>query len=254
MWDFEHGAAADEFEITYTLPSRCAEEMAQGLADIGIIPSAAFASIPGLSILPGVAIAARRAVRSILLVSPKPMAEIRTVALDTSSVTSAALARILFQNCWGGARKFEPHAPDLEGMLAKYDAGMLIGDSALRVDRSRYQTWDLAEEWIRFTGKPFVFAFWAVRDAALKGSNLDLAAIFQDSRDNGLMPAHLSEIARTWAPRLKISEDDVRRYLTTNIHYFLDDQCLEGLRLFYRYGFEGKALPDAPGLRFLTAN
>ncbi|MBV9339407.1 MAG: menaquinone biosynthesis protein [Acidobacteria bacterium] len=254
MWGLEHGRAKDQFEITYTVPSRCAAEMADGLADIGIIPSAAYASIPGLSILPGIAIAAKRAVRSILLVSPKPMAQIHSVALDSSSITSAALARILFQKCWGGGRRFESRAPDLGAMLETHDAAMLIGDTALRVDRSRYYSWDLAEEWIRFTGKPFVFAFWAVREPLLAGSNLDLGAIFQESRDHGLMPAHLSEISRSWAARLKISEEDIRQYLTTNIHYFLDGECLEGLRLFYRYGFEGKALSHAPEVRFLAAN
>lgn len=253
MWDFEHGLVADDFEIAYTLPSRCAEEIARGSADIGIIPSAAYASIPGLSILPGVAIAAKRAVRSILLVSEKPMAEIRTVALDSSSITSAALARILFRNRWGGEREFRSLPPVLDDMLAKHDAAMLIGDAALGVDPSRYRTWDLAEEWIRFTGKPFVFAFWAVREDALRGINLDLTAIFQGSRDHGLTAASLAHIARTWAPRLKISEHHIRQYLTTNIHYFLDRECLEGLQLFYRYAFEGKDLVHAPELRFFTA-
>ncbi len=73
-------------------------------------------------------------------------------------------------------------------MLAEHDAGLVIGDPALKVDRSRYLTYDLAEEWIRLTGKPFVFAFWAVRQAALAdaSASLDLAAIFQESRDHGL--------------------------------------------------------------------
>ena len=79
-------------------------------------------------------------------------------------------------------------APDVEKMMAEHDAGLVIGDPALKVDRSRYLTYDLAEEWIRLTGKPFVFAFWAVRQAALKNApaGLDLAAVFQDSRDHGL--------------------------------------------------------------------
>ena len=88
----------------------------------------------------------------------------------------------------------------------------MIGDPALKVDRSRYLTYDLAEEWIRLTGKPFVFAFWAVRQAALRDAPaaLDLAAIFQDSRDHGLQPASLDRIAREWAPRLGLSESEIR--------------------------------------------
>jgi len=251
MWDFEHGETGKQFEISYTTPSKCAVELEEGTADIGIIPSFAYARISDLRILPGVAIASKNPVRSILLVSQKPIEEIQNVALDQSSLTSVALVGILFQKYWrGGARKFTSHAPDLESMLLASDAALLIGDPALKVDRSRYKTWDLAEEWIRFTGKPFVFAFWAVRESALKNSQLDLATIFQDSRDHGLEPANLDQIGRVWAPKLGLSEDDVRRYLTTNIHYFLDDACLQGLRLFYRYANECGLLPSVPELRF----
>jgi chorismate dehydratase len=251
MWDFEHGEAGKQFEISYTIPSKCAVELEEGTADIGIIPSFAYARIPELRILPGVAIASKQAVRSILLVSQKPIEEIQNVALDQSSLTSVALVGILFQKYWvGRARKFTSHAPDLESMLATSDAALLIGDPALKVDRSLYRTWDLAEEWIRFTDKPFVFAFWAVRESAWKNSQLDLATIFQDSRDHGLEPAHLDEVARVWAPKLGLTEEDVRRYLTTNIHYVLDDACLDGLRLFYRYAHECGLLPSVPELRF----
>jgi chorismate dehydratase len=250
MWDFEHGSAGRDFEITYTVPSQCAAELANGTADIGIIPAAAYATIPNLAILPGVAIASRRSVGSILLVSPKPLEEIRSVALDSSSLTSVALTRVLFQKFWGGGRKFNSAAPQLDSMLASHDAALLIGDPALKVDRSRYHTWDLAEEWIRFTGKPFVFAFWAVRNEALKSSTLDLTAIFQQSRDHGLEKNSLEEIARTWAPRLAITKDAVHKYLTTDIHYSLDDLSLDGLQLFYRYAFECDALPRVPELYF----
>jgi len=253
MWDFEQGRGGKDFDITYTVPSQCAAELQRGTADIGIIPSAAYASIPELSIVPGIAIASKQAVRSILLVSRMPMNEIRTVALDNSSLTSVALTRVLFEKYWGGAREFSSLAPNLEKMLDRHDAALLIGDPALQVDRTRYQSWDLAEEWIRFTGKPFVFAFWAVRQEALKASSLDLAAIFQESRDHGLQPASLSRIAKTWAPKTGLQEEDVVQYLTTNIYYYLDGTCLEGLRLFYQYAHECKALPQAPELHFADA-
>lgn len=261
MWDFEHGGveheAGRDFNISYTLPSGCARALAEGTADIGIIPAAAYAEIPGLQILPEVAIASRRAVRSILLVSKVAIEKVRTVALDTSSMTSVALTKILFEKWLGGGRTFTAMAPDVDAMLADHDAGLLIGDPALKVDRSRYQTLDLAEEWIRHTGKPFVFAFWAVRRDALRDAapSLDLPAVFQNSRDHGLEPLSLQQIAREWAPRLDMREADVRSYLTQNIHYQLDAECLEGLQLFYRYGAEIGALPAAPELRFVeTAN
>src|SRR5208283_5393209 len=259
MWDFEHGGlehkAVREFDISYTLPSACARALADGTADIGIIPAAAYAGIPGLRILPEVAIASRRAVRSILLVSKVPIENVRTVALDTSSLTSVALTKVLFAKWLGGGRTFTPMAPEVETMLAEHDAGLIIGDPALKIDRKRYHTLDLAEEWIRHTGKPFVFAFWAVREDSLAEAapSLDLPAVFQNSRDHGLEPSGLNQIAHEWAPRLDISEGDVKSYLTQNIHYLLDAGCLEGLQLFYRYAAEIGVLPEAPKLQFVDA-
>ena len=255
MWDFEHGEVGSAFDISYTLPSDCARALADGTADVGIIPAAAYAEIPGLQILPEVAIASRRAVRSILLVSKVPVEQIRTVALDTSSMTSLALTKILFEKWLGGGRTFASMAPDIDHMLAGHDAGLLIGDPALKIDRSRYHTLDLAEEWIRHTGKPFVFAFWAVRKDALRETapSLELPAVFQQSRDHGLEASSLNQIAREWAPRLDISEGEVWSYLTQHIHYQLDSGCLEGLQLFYRYATEIGALAAAPELQFVDA-
>jgi chorismate dehydratase len=253
MWDFDHSPIGQEFEISYTLPSQCAAALREGSADIGIIPAAAYASIPDLAILPGVAIASRRPVRSILLVSKVPLERIHSVALDNSSLTSVALLKVLFAAWWPGTRTFSDMPPDLEQMLERHDAALLIGDPALKVDRSRYVTLDLAEEWIRFTAKPFVFAFWAVRQAALKEApfSLDLTNIFQESRDHGLEPDSLDQIAREWSPRTGLSEAGVKTYLTENIHYYLDADCLEGLNLFYSYAREGGVLPDCPPLQFL---
>jgi len=255
MWDFEHNEVGDGFDISYTFPSACARSLADGNADIGIIPAAAYTEIPGLQILPDVAIASRRAVRSILLVSQMPIDQVRSVALDTSSMTSVALTKVLFEKWLGGGRTFTPMAPDLEKMLAEHDAALVIGDPALKVDRSRYRTVDLAEEWIRFTGKPFVFAFWAVRGEALKEANpsVDLATVFRDSRDHGLKSDSLKQISDVWAPRLGISEKDVLTYLTENIYYKLDAECLEGMQMFYRYAADIGALPSAPELRFVDA-
>jgi chorismate dehydratase len=252
MWDFRHRSTA--FDISYTVPSGCAAELAAGSADIGIIPAAAFANTPGLAIIPSVAIASKRSVRSILLVSKVPLEKIRTVALDNSSLTSVALVQILFAKWWGGNRQFVSASPDLEKMLQQHDAALVIGDTALQVDRSRYVTYDLAEEWIQFTGKPFVFAFWAVRQAVLKDFSPDyLTSIFQRSRDNGLRPESLNEIAREWAPKLDLAETDVKSYLTKNIHYDLDRECVEGLSLFFEYAQQCGFLPTPPQLRFLEA-
>jgi chorismate dehydratase len=272
LWDFEHGHAGagrvtdSDFDISYTIPSACAEALGAGTADIGIIPAAAYATVPDLVVIPDVAIAARRAVRSILLVSRSPVdkwgEQVRTVALDTSSMTSVALAKILFAKWMGGAREYRPMAPDLDAMLGKEtsgketpgacDAALLIGDPALQVDRTRYFTLDLAEEWVARTGKSFVFAFWAIRKQALAGRNAAaISEVFRKSRDHGLSPKNLEAIAQEWAPRLGLTVEAVRVYLTHNIHYYLDPPCLEGLELYYRLGAELGALPKAPRLRFV---
>jgi chorismate dehydratase len=131
----------------------------------------------------------------------------------------------------------------------------VIGDPALKIDRSRYVTYDLAEEWIRFTGKPFVFAFWAVRQGAIEEADpsLNLASIFQRSRDHGLLPENVQRIASDWGLRLGLTEASVKSYLTENIYYSLDPACVEGMQLYYRYAEECGALPAAPSLRFLDA-
>ena len=255
MWDFEHANIATNFEISYTFPSACARALQDGAADIGIIPAAAYTTIPDLSILPGIAIAAKRAVRSILLVSKVPLEKIKTVALDRSSMTSVALAKILFAKWLGGPRDYRPMAPDLDHMLSTCDAGLLIGDPALQIDRSKFVTLDLAEEWNRRTGKAFVFAFWAVRRDAIRDERQasELAQIFQASRDHGLLPESISRIAKDWAPQLSLTEQNVIDYLTRNIHYELDNECLDGLNLYYRYAAEIGALPPAPDLFFAGA-
>jgi chorismate dehydratase len=258
LWDFEHAQAGAgiDFDISYTIPSACAEALRAGTADIGIIPAAAYATVPDLVIIPDVAIAARRAVRSILLVSRSPVdqwgEQVRTVALDTSSLTSVALAKILFAKWLGGARDYKPMAPNLDAMLGACDAALLIGDPALQVDRTRYFTLDLAEEWVARTRKSFVFAFWAIRKQALAGRNgRAIAEVFKKSRDHGLSPKNLEAIAQEWAPRLGLTVEVVRVYLTHHIHYYLDPPCLEGLELYYRLGAEVGALPRAPERRFV---
>jgi chorismate dehydratase len=254
MWDFEHGDAARDFSMEYTLPSACAAALAANQADIGIIPAVTYAEIPGLVILPNIAIASKDWVRSILLVSKKPMEEIRTVAADTSSRTSVALTQVLFTKFFGGPRELTPHPPQLEAMLRDNDAALLIGDPALQVpaDASPY-IYDLAHIWREKTGLSFVFAFWAVRLDALnrKPDELSLKKVFQTSRDHGLEPQNLDLIAKEWAPKLGLSEDDIRSYLTGNIHYYLDRENHAGLKLFLLYSHEIGLIPSVPELRFL---
>jgi len=250
MWDFEHEQPPQlqaGFRVEYTVPSLCAAQLKDGSADIGIVPVITTATIPGLVVVPDVSIASKGPVRSILLVSKVPMESVRTVAVDTSSRTSVALTQVLFTKFFGGPRRLVPMAPELGPMLAACDAALLIGDPALTAKTAGYHVYDLAELWLQKTGTAFVFAVWAVRKAALEEADpkLDLANIFQTSRDHGLRPENLEAIATEWAPKLRLSVRDIESYLRDNIYYKLDHECLEGLRLYFLYARECGLIPQA---------
>lgn len=268
MWNFEHAPARQElaarYELSWSTPSVCAEKLASGEAHIGLVPIASYASQSSMLVIPGCAIAAREHIRSIILVTRKDcsMQGIRRVALDTSSRTSAAYTRILFHRLWKTAPVFEPHRPDLDSMLANADAALLIGDPALLAleDRDvRYQRTgerllyiDLAEKWQRLTGTRWVSAFWTIRPEAPAATGISPAQIIEDfeaSRDAGL--AHTEDLVHEWSARMPVPAATIRAYLTENIWYTLDEACLAGIQLFYRYGVECGALPSAPELRFL---
>ena len=258
MWDFDHEDAGRDFAIEYTIPSACAAALAANQADIGIIPAITYAEIPGLVILPNIAIAAKDHVRSILLISGKPWEEVSTVAADTSSRTSVALAQVLFAKFLGGPRQFTPHPPELDAMLARHDAALLIGDPALVIASSKaqpYYVYDLAHEWRRRTGKPFLFAFWAVRLDALSRlpRGVNLTNVFQQSRDHGLQPESIATLAKEWSLRLGLTEAEITTYLTQNIHYCLDRENHSGLQLFLQFSHELGLINQVPELRFLGA-
>lgn len=270
MWDFEHAPLRDEllgrYEIALSMPSECAHRLQAGTADIGLVPVAAYASMPGAAIVPRCAIASLDHVQSILLVvrHRDGVRGVNRVALDTASLTSAAYTRIFFSKLWKTSPEFVPHAPDLEAMLRVADAALLIGDPALlalkdseaREARTgeRLEYLDLAHEWRAWTGTPWVSAFWAVRGGAFGPETVTHAQLIEDfeqSRDHGL--AHIDDLAQEWSERIPLSTAELRAYLTDNIHYILDEACLEGLDLFYRYAVECGALPEVPRLRFLRS-
>lgn len=256
LWDFEHGPRdvilGNNFDVHYSSPSECADELKKGASDIGIIPVAAYSAIADLRVIPGIAIAARGAVRSILLVCKKPIEQVRTVALDVSSRTSVILTRILFAIRWKTTPEFRSHLPALDEMLAAHDAALLIGDPALLVQCGKFEVFDLAEEWKRQTDLPFVFAFWAVREDAVRRLSEDsIVSAFRNSRDNGL--ANLDRIVSEWRSRIDLPASAIREYLTSNVYYFLGPNELEGLRLFYRYAAEIMALPECGPIKFLDS-
>ncbi len=256
MWDFEHppldAQLALRYRIDRMLPSECAERLASGAADIGLIPIAALATTPGLRILPGCTIASKGKVRSLLLVrrASRPLAALRSVAADTASRTTLAYARILFHKWGNPGVPFLPMAADLDAMLEQADAAIVIGDPALlaleecanRFERTGEELvyHDLAGEWRSLTGLPFVSAVWggAARGPLFEES---VAEDFIQSRIHGM--ENIDALVAECSKRFPIPEVTIHNYLTTNIHYVLDDECLEGMKGFFHMAARLGVLP-----------
>ncbi len=256
MWDFEHPpldeVLAQRYSIDRMSPAECAVRLESGTADIGLVPIAALAATPGLRILPGCTIASKGRVRSLILVrrARLPLNGLRTVAADIASRTTLAYARILFHQWGNPAVSFIPHTADLERMLELADAAILIGDPALLALEDQANRFartgeelayhDLAEEWHTLNRLPFVSAVWAA--AATVGSWDE--SVVEDlirSRDHGL--ANINALAAEWAPRFPLPQSSIRSYLAENIHYLLDDECMEGMRAFFRMAAQYGVLP-----------
>ena len=256
MWDFEHpplsAHLAQRYQIDRMLPSECADRLANGLADLGLVPIAALAANPTLRILPGCVIASKHRVRSLLLVhrAGQSLAALRSVAADTASRTTLAYARILFHHWSNPAVPFLPASADLDAMLDAADAAILIGDPALlaleeqanRFERTGEQLiyLDLAEEWTSRMGVPFVSAIWG----AAHGSLLDesVANDLIQSRIHGL--ENIDTLVAEWSQRIPVPEETIRTYLTANIHYVLDEECIDGMRVFFRTAASLGILPE----------
>jgi chorismate dehydratase len=255
MWDFEHppldAELARRYQVDRMTPAECAERLAAGSADIGLVPIAALAVNPSLRILPGCTIASKGRVRSLLLVrrADQPLQALRSVAADSASRTTLAYARILFHK-WGNPDvPFVPMAADLDRMLDRADAAIIIGDPALLALEERSNRFertgellvyhDLADEWLTATGLPFVSAVWAAAAASPVGER-----VIEDlnrSRIHG--HENLDRLVVEWSNRLPISEQVISEYLSFNIHYLLDEECIEGMRGFFRMAAEYGVLP-----------
>ena len=226
-----HGRQRGMFDLTFRVPSECADLVASGESDIGIVPIYELLRRNWVTV-PGVGIACRGAVRSILLISKVEAAEIRTLAGDSSSRTSIALARIILAEKYGVNPQVLVHAPELDPMLEKADAALMIGDPALRLDPASlpYRVYDLGAEWVEMTGLPMVFAVWAGREAC---RDPEVVAAFQDSCRFGL--ENRDRIIAEESARRGIDAALVRRYLTRHIVCELGEAEYKGMELYLRY-------------------
>jgi predicted solute-binding protein len=228
-----HGEQRGLFELERAIPSECADRLADGRADIGIVPSVEL-NRQRLEIIRGSGIACRGPVRSILLISKVPFAEICTLATDSSSRTSVALARIILARSYGVTPQLYSERPHLGSMLEHCDAALIIGDAALALDPDDlpFHVLDLGAEWTKMTGLPMVFAVWAAR-AELPTQD---PAPFTASLRFGM--EHIDDIVRQEHPKLGISEALAREYLTRNIIFELGEAEYTGLSTFLQYASE----------------
>jgi chorismate dehydratase len=256
---FTHGPLRGKYQLSFTVPSQCAEDLRSGRADIAIIPAIEYQRIPNLMILPDLAIASKKSVRSLLLVSKRPMHEVTSIALDCTSRSTQALVRILCAKRWHIAPEFSEAKPNLAAMLDRADAALLIGDPALRLaiassshakqDHSGMAAipassagvasagelflFDIVEEWRALTNVPAVLAVWAARPEV---ATPEVVQDFQDSLAFGLR--HVDAIVSESAAEMNLPIGELRRYFRENIDYQLDEENLRGLASYYSFAAE----------------
>ena len=271
---FTHGPLQGKYDLTFTVPSQCAEELRTGAADVAIIPAIEYQRIPNLVILPDLSIASKERVRSLLVVSKLPIREARSIALDQSSRSTQALTKILCDARWLISPEFFEAAPDLATMLANADAALLIGDPALRlaIEAEQHVTpgrdgalvcsgaqvglpqfaklylYDVVHEWWQLTERPAVLTVWAARPEI---ATPELAADFTASLVYGL--AHLPKICAEAAHELQLPEKELSLYLRTNIDYSLDAENLKGLNEYFAQAARLGLIPKLNALAILSS-
>ena len=274
VWGFTNGPLQGKYDLSFTVPSQCAEDLRAGRADVAIIPAIEYQRIPGLAILPDMAIASSKRVQSLLLLAKKPIEQAKTFALDSSSRSTQVLTRILCAEKWRIAPQFAEALPDLPEMLQSADAALLIGDPALRlslgIERDSWpgspgQTvcqaatlgitssellyvYDAVAEWRALTSLPAVLAVWAVRGEL---AHAELTADFLASRDFGL--AHLGEISYHAAQDLELPQRALESYLRDNIDFSLDAENRRGLELYFEYAARLGLIPAAKPIDWAAA-
>jgi predicted solute-binding protein len=225
-----HGPQAGIFDVHFAIPSVCADEVATGRTDIGLVPCGELDRL-GLGFLPDVGIACLGPVRSILLVCRTSPRMIRTLAADSSSRTSVRLARIVLQQRFGVEPSIVSLPPHLESMLDVADAALMIGDPALHLQPSAlpFETLDLGAEWFSLTGLPMVFAVWAGPPEVVQAAP---AGVFRASAEFGL--SRLDQIASRAPAEHGVAVDLARTYVSSHIRYRLGPDELRGLSEYRR--------------------
>ena len=238
IWSFTQGSRKQEVAYVDAVPARCAELLASGDADFALVPVIEYQRIEGAQLVPDVCVAARDKVRSVVLVTElDDLKDVRTVALDSSSRTSAALAKIIFREFVEVEPGWVSSNPDLKKMLADNDAALLIGDPAMTFSRQGLQVFDLASLWRRHTGLGFVFAMWMARSGGASSGLIDFAGACEEGMDRR------REIIDVYQPLLGWPRAELHAYLYDNISFFMDSELRAGLELYYKLADKHGLIP-----------
>lgn len=248
IWSFLHGPHEDAVEFVEAVPARCAQLLSQSEVEGALVPVIEYQRIDGGALVRDVCVGSQKEVLSVVLVSKnKRLQNIRSVALDESSRTSATLVKVIFREFLEREPEWTTRAPDLEEMLEKNDAALIIGDPGMAFPRQGLNVWDMASLWNEYTGLGFVFAMWMVRDDAIeRARNVDFAA----ARDEGV--AHIEEIVQSYQDKIPMRVEELRNYLTENIVFRVDESMERGLRLYFELAFKHRLIESVKPLRFVS--
>lgn len=248
--DWFHSPDCDaSVEILYEVPSRLAEMLRAGELDVANVSIFEALQNPNLVLVPHISISATGAVKSVRLFHKVPLAEVKTVALDTSSLTSVALTRILLAESFGIEPQYHHHAPDLPAMLDKYDAGLIIGDLKLFDLVPENQVYDLGQGWFDLTGLPFVYAGWLARE---ESASEEMVEILTRAKAWGM--ARRKELADLWAEKMNLPIERSRDYLLHVMDYDLEAHHLKGLETYQEKCFRHGLVSECFGLKSVTPN
>lgn len=239
------GIVECDFEMVFAPPAELSKQLEMELLDAAFIPSIEYARLDGLKIVPGFGIAARGAVKTVVMFSKHEIKDIKTVATDRRSRTSAALLKILFEEHYKQSVEITIDPPDMKNTDPVADAFLLIGDEAFMVGDEDYKRYDLSEAWFSLTGKPFVFALLCVSQGVYAKTLIEK---LKAAKDEGLR--RIGDICKKAAQERQIPEEVCRDYLTSLIRYNLDEDDIEGLKLFFEYAKKHGIVEQNPELDF----
>lgn len=240
IWSFLHGSKRGTVDFIDAVPARCAQLLSANEVDAALVPVIEYQRIPGGALVPNVCVGSQEEVLSVVLVSKNTqLEEIRSVALDESSRTSATLVKVIFREFLEREPEWTTCSPNIDEMLDRNDAALIIGDPGMTFPRTGLKVWDMAGLWRNYTGLGFVFAMWMVGNEAI---DVDFAG----ARDEGV--TLIEEIVDAYKDKIPM---DLKRYLTENIVYRIDESMQRGLQLYFELAHKHGLIERLKPLRYI---